>query len=300
MTVKKNNCFSTSIDMSLAAKLRKDLESQGFTLSSPPYTLFSAQKQGVVCTLYRSGKLTVQGKNKGEFIQFYLEPEILQSFHYTHPESYIDTTPHIGSDEAGKGDFFGPLCVAALYADSDGIKNLLQLGVQDSKRLSDSSVIKMAQSLKKSYSFSIVRLFPEKYNQLYLQFKNLNSLLSWAHTTVIEELYRKTGCKNVLVDQFAQENLLASFIARKKIPIALQQKVRGEEDLVVAAASILARASFIDGLEQLSQQYMVPLLKGASDKVIEQGKLLVAKMGPEILEKIGKIHFKTTLDINNS
>lgn len=300
MPEKKINCFSTTIDLSLADKLRKDLEEKEFSFSTPPYTIFSAKKKGIACTLYQSGKLTVQGKEKDPFIQFYLEPEIIGAFHYTHPEAYVEQEPHIGSDEAGKGDFFGPLCIAALYADTPGIKNLIKIGVKDSKKFSDTSIIKMAKTLKGSYPFSVIRLFPIKYNELYLKFKNLNSLLGWAHSTVIEDLYKKTHCKKVLVDQFAHEFVLSSFIRRKKIPIDLHQKHRGEEDPVVAAASIIARASFLDGLEQLSKEYNISLFKGASQQVVEQGKLLVNKYSPEVLEKVGKIHFKTTLEINGN
>lgn len=116
------NTFVATIDLALAAKLQTDLREQGFELTKPPYTIFSAQKQGISCTLYTSGKITVQGKGKDDFIAYYLEPEILKSLAYTYPESGVDMTPHIGVDEAGKGDFFGPLCIAGVQADEEGIK----------------------------------------------------------------------------------------------------------------------------------------------------------------------------------
>src|SRR5690348_5948122 len=97
--------FTTKIDLSLAPKLEEDLKAQGFILSKPPYTLFSAKKKGVSCTLYESGSLMVQGKEMDSFMEFYLEPEILHSFTYSHPEAHLDLKPHIGMDEAGKGDF---------------------------------------------------------------------------------------------------------------------------------------------------------------------------------------------------
>src|SRR5579864_6497505 len=119
------NTFVATIDIALADKLREDLSSQGFEFTKPPYTLFSAQKKGVSCILYTSGKLTVQGKDKDDFIAFYLEPEILQKLAYTHPELGVDLTPRIGIDEAGKGDFFGTLCIAGVQADEEGVKKLL-------------------------------------------------------------------------------------------------------------------------------------------------------------------------------
>src|SRR5437879_4136480 len=99
--------FVTELSKELVEKLRLDLESQGFEFSTPPYTLFSAKKKNLSVTLYRSLKLCVQGKEMASFIEFYLEPEILKEFHFTH--AVIDTSARIGGDEAGKGDFFGPL-----------------------------------------------------------------------------------------------------------------------------------------------------------------------------------------------
>src|SRR5437899_709139 len=118
----KPACFSTKIDLSLKEKLQSDLESQGFEISHPPYTLFSAKKKGISCTLYESGSLTVQGKDKEEFIEFYLEPEILKEFKFSNPEVHLDLTDRMGLDEAGKGDFFGPLCIAAVFANGEMIK----------------------------------------------------------------------------------------------------------------------------------------------------------------------------------
>ena len=112
----KSPCFVATIDVALEEKLRSDLTEQGFVLTHPLHTLFAAQKKGVSCTLYESGKLTVQGKDKDDFIAFYLEPEILQSFAYIHPTANIDLTARIGIDQAGKGDFFGPLCIAGVQA----------------------------------------------------------------------------------------------------------------------------------------------------------------------------------------
>ncbi len=148
----KSSCFTAKIDIKLASKLEEDLKGQGFELSKPPYTIFSAKKKGVSCTLYESGSLTVQGSEMEAFIEFYLEPEILREFRFSHPEAHLDLTPHIGMDEAGKGDFFGPLCIASVYADGEGIKKLQQMGVRDSKRISDESIHKLAKGIKRFLS----------------------------------------------------------------------------------------------------------------------------------------------------
>lgn len=287
------SCFVAEIDLKLADKLREDLVQKGFELTQPVHTIFSAQKKGVSCTLYTSGKLTVQGKEMEEFITFYLEPEILKDISFSYPEAKLDLTPRIGIDEAGKGDFFGPLCVAGVQAGGTQINELQKIGVRDSKRMSDASVLTCAKKIRETLPHSIVKISPIKYNELYDNFKNLNRLLAWGHATAISELVQKTGCRKVIIDQFASEHLVISALKRKELEVDLTQRHGAEEDLVVAAASILARAAFLQGLEDLSQNLGITLPKGASQKVVEIGRELVQKKGEEILSKVAKLHFKT-------
>lgn len=289
--------FTTKIDVKLAPKLMEDLKNQGFELSKPPYTVFSAKKKGVSCTLYESGSLTVQGKEMKEFMEFYLEPEILQTFQYSHPEAHLNLEPHIGMDEAGKGDFFGPLCVAAIYGDAEGIKKMRELGARDSKRISDDGILKIAKKLRAEFPYTVIRLFPKKYNELHGKFKNLNRLLGWAHAAALGDLALKTGCKKALLDQFAEKHVMENALKQKKVVIDLEQKVRGEEDLVVAAASILARAAFLEGMKTLGEEVGLELPKGASAAVKEAAKKLIAKFGPEVLDKVAKTHFKTASEL---
>jgi ribonuclease HIII len=289
------SCFVANIDLSLKEKLKSDLLDQGFQLTTPPYTIFSAQKKGISCTLYTSGKLTVQGKGKEEFIQFYLEPEILQSFTYSHPE--IDFTARIGIDEAGKGDFFGPLCIGGVYGDETIIKELLAIGVKDSKSISDKQIIVLKNKIVKAAPHAIVRIFPKKYNELYARFRNLNRLLGWGHATAICELVEKTGCREVIIDKFANENVVEDALKHKQLEAHLTQKHKAESDPVVAAASILARAAFLEGLEKLGEKVGMTLPKGASAQVITAGKALVSKHGEAILEEVAKLHFKTKEEV---
>jgi len=297
----KRSCFVSMINLDLADKLRKDLIEQGFKITVPPYTLFSAQKKGISCTLYASGKLTIQGKDMEEFITFYIEPEILQSVAFSYPETQVNTLPHIGVDESGKGDFFGPLCIAGIYADEAKIKQLLSLGVRDSKLLSDSAIGKLSAKIKPICPHAIVFISPKKYNELYANFHNLNKLLGWGHATVIAELVSKTHCTDVIIDQFASEDVVMNALKQKNIQVSLTQRHRAETaDPVVAAASILARAAFLEGLEHLMKQFEIELPKGASNQVIMTGKALVQKFGPQILEQIAKLHFKTKQEILDS
>ncbi|MCF7806214.1 MAG: ribonuclease HIII [Simkaniaceae bacterium] len=291
------DCFVTQMDLSLKDKLKSDLLSQGFEFFEPPYTIFSAKRNGIVVCLYKSGKLTVQGKNKNEFISYYLEPEILKDFSYNYPEVHIDFTPRIGIDEAGKGDFFGPLSIAGLYASEKCIKTLMTLGVKDSKSMSDNAICKVAKEIQKQCDYSCVTIFPEKYNELYATFKNLNALLAWGHATAIDNLVKKTGCTYVKIDQFAGEHYVEKAVEKKHLEISLHQQHRGESDIVVAGASILARYAFLEGLKKLSEEYRFELPKGASAKVIELGRAFVRKFGNEALARVSKTHFKTTQSV---
>jgi len=290
--------FTTKINISLAEKLKEDLTNQGFTFTKPPYTLFSAKKKGVTCILYESGSLVVQGKEMDSFIEFYLEPEILKTFHFSHPETHVDLTAHIGMDEAGKGDFFGPLCIAAVYADEAGIKKMLEMKVRDSKKMTDDGIVKLAKMIKGSFQYTVIRLFPLKYNELYGKFKNLNRLLGWAHASALGDLSAKSGCKEALIDQFADKHVMENALAQKKIlDVNLAQKTKGEEDPVVAAASILARAAFVEGIDSLSEEMGIELPKGANSKVKIAGQKVLAKFGKEGLIKVAKMHFKTASEL---
>ena len=298
MKSRKSSVFTKKIDLKLKDKLLADLKQQGFEMTFPEHTIFQAKKKKLTCTFYESGSLVVQGKNMDEFIQFYLEPEILKSFEYTYPEEHTDMTPRIGVDEAGKGDFFGPLCIAGIFADKTLIKKLIELKVKDSKRFSENSITNIAKTLK-TFPHVVIRLYPEKYNFLYTQFKNLNQLLGWAHATVIADLQKKTHCQKAIIDQFASKHVVETALKKKQAEIDLVQRHRGEEDIVVAAASILARDSFLQGLDKLSSEISFVLPRGASNIVKEAARKLVDQKGKDILTKVSKTHFKTTAEVTS-
>lgn len=289
----KPSTYVVSIDIKLGPKLVNDLKSQGFELSKPPYTIFSARKKGVSCTLYESGKLTVQGKDSPAFIEYYLEPEVLGTFTYGYEHVDVDETSRIGVDEAGKGDFFGPLCVAGVYAEKEAIIEMKKIGVKDSKTMADSVIFKLGKEIRKLCTVQIVKLNPAKYNELYVKFNNLNRLLAWGHASAIEQLVLKTGCTKAIIDQFAAEEVVETALAKKNIKIDLTQRHKGEEDVVVAAASILARQEFLNGLKALGDNYGMVLPKGASSIVLEAGVQFVRRFGSEHLKDVSKFHFKT-------
>lgn len=287
------NSYVATIDLAFADKLLLHLQQRECEITTPPYTRFSAKKKGLTCTLYESGKLVVQGKECSEFVEFYLEPEILKTFNFRHPLAKMDLAPHIGIDESGKGDFFGPLCVAGVYVQMEGFATLQALGVKDSKSLTDKTITKLAKEIKRHCLYHIVKINPIKYNQIYASFKNLNRLLAWGHATAIEQLVEQSGCQNVIVDQFADEHVVELALKRKNLVVNLTQRHRAEEDLAVAAASILARDAFIDGLHRLGQELGIVLPKGSSQATIAVGQAILKRWGEEKLREICKEHFKT-------
>ncbi len=285
--------FVATVDPSQIAKIKTDLRQQGFEFSIPPHAAFAAKKPGLSCTVYRTGKIVVQGKNMQEFLEFYLEPCVLKEFPHTHGPAF-DPTPRIGSDEAGKGDFFGPLCVASVYAGPDQVKILVDMGCRDSKTLSDKVICKIAEEVRRHFSCELFCLMPAKYNELYDKFQNLNRLLAWMHSATIGKLADKTGCQKALVDQFAKGPLMGSMLARNHPNIALEERTHAESDPVVAAASILARSAFVQGIDTLGEKIGMPLPKGAGAPVLKAGKMLVTSQGTQILPTVSKVHFQTT------
>ncbi|MFH0862243.1 MAG: ribonuclease HIII [Candidatus Altiarchaeota archaeon] len=198
----------------------------------------------------------------------------------------------IGTDESGKGDYFGPLVVAAVYVGDDEAK-LKKLGVKDSKKLSDPKALELAEEIKKSSPYDIVRINPEKYNKLHEKFGNLNILLAWAHARAIENLLAKVEAKKVISDQFGDEKYLKEKLMKKGKKVELIQMHRAESDTAVAAASVVARAAFLDSLAYLSRTYGIQFPKGATH-VEHQGRMFIAAYGQERLKEVAKVHFKTT------
>jgi ribonuclease HIII len=211
--------------------------------------------------------------------------------------------PSIGTDESGKGDFFGPLVCAAVYADERSATVLRAMGVRDSKRLSDRRCSELAESIQRTCrgQYSVVEISPARYNDLYEQFrregKNLNTLLAWAHARVLENLLGRVTCARAITDQFADPRFVQSKLQERGKQIDLIQMPRAEVHIAVAAASVLARARFLERLEVLSAQFDMTLPKGASAAVVQAGRALVKRFGTAALRQAAKLHFKTTTQV---
>lgn len=295
--------FTTMLTEEQAGRLASLLEEKGFESRQVPYARFSFSGPDVLVTVYeKKNKLLLQGKGTDEFVEFTLEPQVTGILSTPEEAEAGGTSgPHFGIDESGKGDYFGPLVVAGVYVDGRISSALRRLGVCDSKLVGTSSKIRsLAEGIRKvpGIRFHLVSIGPERYNQLYPEFKNLNRFLAWGHATVIEGLAVKVpDCPVALSDQFANPFVLKRALAAKKLSIRLEQRVRAESDVAVAAASILARERFVNWMDAAGNAAGMKLPLGASAQVVKAARQLVAVHGEDMLPKVAKMHFKTTQSV---
>ncbi|MDX2065962.1 MAG: ribonuclease HIII [Fimbriimonadaceae bacterium] len=204
-------------------------------------------------------------------------------------------SPRIGVDESGKGDYFGPLVVAACYVD-DAISERLG-GVMDSKKLTDAAALRLADIIAEHCPHHVIVWNPAEYNAKYEAIRNLNHLLADGHAAVIDAVMAEAAAELIISDEFAR----GGAIVKKRLgPQAraaqFVSRVRAEADLAVAAASVLARAGFLRALAELSETYGTTLPKGAT-VVRPVGEALVRKHGRDVLRQVAKLHFRTTEQI---
>src|SRR5277367_6453435 len=277
-----------------AAELEKLLKAQAYEFRTVPYARFAAAKTDVNIVFYESGKLVIQGKGTGDFIEFVLEPEILKEARLGYeavlnPELLL---PRLGVDESGKGDFFGPLCVAGVYVNGTMIEKWKDAGVRDSKNISSDKKIKdLAELIKETPGCvtSVVPIGNEAYNRLYLKMRSVNTLLAWGHARVIENLMGQRHRMipppvRAISDQFASnKETVAKALMTLGREVELVQRHKAESDIAVAAASILARHEFVTRLAALEKQYDFVFPKGASAAVDKTAKDFVERFGAEEL-----------------
>src|SRR5262249_1122858 len=294
------NSYTHPLTKEQAAKLRVLLEELGFAFSPKEWTIFFAQKKKLSVAVYEKGpKVLVQGKGVEEFVHFELESKILGEAKLGYEEVHSPEMfePHFGVDESGKGDFFGPLVIAGVYVDRGIARKLMDVGVEDSKRItSDARIRVLAEEIRKTSMglFEVVLVGPAKYNELYEKFGNLNKLLAWGHARVIENLLaKKPDCPRSLSDQFADVRVIEQSLLRHGRKLDIQQRPRAESDIAVAAASILAREAFINWLDREGKKVGMRLERGVSPAVANGAENLVAAKGPKVLRKVAKVHFRT-------
>lgn len=297
--------YTRPLTQGQAEKLRGLLEEKGFVMETKPHCLYAASSKEakVNVAVYEKGpKILVQGKGLEHFVQFTLEPEVLgvaelgyEQVH--HPEMF---SPHIGVDESGKGDFFGPLVVAGAYVDGSMAQKLREMGVMDSKRIgSDARIGALAKQMREAgVIHEIIVMGPRRYNELHEKFGNLNKLLAWGHAKIIENLLERVpDCPRALSDQFANPKVLERALQTRGKTIKLEQRTKAESDPAVAAASIFAREGFVQWLEVAGERHGVPLPKGVSPAVKQNAAELVARHGRGVLDDVAKMHFRTAREI---
>ncbi len=291
------NTFSEKITQKQAEEIKSILENLGATFDSVQYSVWRAKTSNFQAIYYTSGKLLIQGKNVSDIASKVNEILGKNSLSEKKEEFLMNAEKYIGTDESGKGDFFGPLVVAGVQVNSENKQKFIDLGVKDSKKLDDKKILQLANIIKANAVHSVVIMTPVKYNELYNKFKNLNKLLAWGHARAIENILEKSPCEYALADKFGDESLIKNALMQKGRSIILNQMVRAEADIAVACASVIARAEFVKRMADMEAKYELTMSKGASDKVVQQAKEFVKKYSFERLNEVAKIHFKTTNEL---
>lgn len=277
--------------------LRERLGRGDFEWRKPPHSEFGIKGEGVVVTLYQSGKLVIQGPDPQAFLARYgiedrPDPKRKKEAAKAPLDDALAQTlvTTVGSDETGKGDYFGPLVVCAVRVEPEQAEGLASQGVTDSKKVADKKALRLGAMLRQVLPCAVVRLDPQDYNQRYPNYSGLNPLLAELHAEAIRELV-SPGMR-VVVDQFATESVMRKALAG--LDVELVQGPRAERNAAVAAASIVARAEFLLALDELSEEIGESLPKGAGLQVDEVGAKLVGAQGQDVLERVAKLHFKNT------
>mgnify|MGYP003307961343 CR=1 FL=1 len=304
-----NTNYVYQLTMEQAELLKEVLQERNFEISEAPYCNFKASGNKVSIAMYLSGKLVIQGRGADEFIEFTLEPSVLKADSFLSQNMSISPSPayqgtmlsfepHAGTDESGKGDFFGPLVIASVFVDSkEAASALSALGVKDSKKVSgDKAILSLARQIVPlihgKYGMTVIG--PEAYNRLYDRIGNLNKLLAWGHARAMENMLNKAPeCTRAISDQFAAEHFIQDALLSGGKKIELIQRTKAESDIAVAAASILARAEFVKRMESLGQIAGITLPRGAGPQVDEAARSLAQTGGAELLSKFAKMHFST-------
>lgn len=268
--------------------------------ASPPGGLFRARTDYAVITAYKSGKVMFQGSNIQEEVRLWQNDENKTNKTKTSKlPSHLLTHTHIGSDESGTGDYFGPVTTCAVYLDKSHFNQLKTLGIQDSKLIKDEEILRLSKEIVKlEIPYSLLILHNEKYNQLQKKGWSQGKMKAMLHHYAIDNVRKKTNSNaSIVIDQFCLPSVYKNYLASEDLEFhenTFFLTKAEQHSLAVATASVIARASFLNEMELLSQETGHTLLKGASHKV----DLLIAKLirdkGEAYLNKIAKFHFANT------
>ena len=260
-----------------------------------PYAIFQAQEEDTVITLYESGKAMFQGISAD--VDASMWAMLQDKKEETNNEEDLYHITSIGSDEVGTGDYFGPVVVCATYVSIKDIKFLEKLKVKDSKQITDDYIRKIAPTIAKKIDYELLALSNKEYNEKYKTIKNINKIKAIMHNKVLYTLHqRHSDCNKIIIDEFAKENSYFNYlkeVTNVERNLIFTPKAENK-NMAVGAAAILARFTFLEIMDKLSDKYHEPLLKGASSEVDKQAERLIEKYGKEVLEDIAKLHFINT------
>jgi ribonuclease HIII len=279
--------------------LRKHLKALGFKFEERPHQVFLARYDPLTVNLYESGKITFGGNDQilQREVEWFLS-KLGAKANKSAPGMGFDGKMRIGTDESGKGDFFGPLVVAGVLVTPETEKGLQKIGAKDSKKVgSDKRIAEIAGDIRSTvglHSYDVVTIGPAKYNELHEKMENVNRILGWAHARVIENLLKENaGCRLAIADQFGDPDYIGRSLLERGTRIELIQVHKGERDIAVASASILARETFLRSMAKMSGEFGMGFPRGANE-VIEAAREFSDRYGKEKLNAVAKMHFSTS------
>jgi ribonuclease HIII len=279
--------------------LRKHLKALGFKFEERPHQVFLARYDPLTVNLYESGKITFGGNDQilQREVEWFLS-KLGAKAEKPAPGIGFDGKVRIGTDESGKGDFFGPLVVAGVLVTPETEKGLQKIGVRDSKKVgSDKKIMEIAGGIRSAvgpHNLNVATIGPAKYNELHEKMGNVNRILGWAHARVIENLLKENAdCRLAIADQFGDPDYIGRSLMERGKRIELIQVHKGERDIAVASASILAREAFLRSMAKMSEEFGIEFSRGAGE-VIEAAREFLDRYGKEKLNAVAKMHFSTS------
>ena len=288
--------YTLKMDPSEAPDIRRFLLQHGFEITDVPHTIFGAKGPGCVVNFYKSGKLLLQGKEadtwRGLMGDVTAAARPYHSALSKHPKPQPEQW--IGTDEAGKGDYFGPLVITGVAIKRKDLEILQTLGVDDSKAIADGRVQEMVLGITALCEVETIIISAAKYNQLHPQMRSVNRMLAWGHGKAIEALLERTDASWVLIDRFAQMPQIRRGFGPLGLAANIDAWPKAEEDPAVAAASIIARAAYLRSLASLSKRYGLQIKSGAGAPTLAVARRFVSMHGKEALNEVAKVHFATT------
>lgn len=302
---KKLSTYTVKLDDAQMEKLRGALTVRGWTPFEVAYARFAFKADHLKAnvTAYESGKVVIAGKGTEDFVRDTLEPEITMAAklgydEVLHPDWF---EPHAGLDESGKGDFFGPVVAATVVADKEAIDAWIKAGVKDSKKIVDTQIIKLDKIIRGTPRVVVetCQCGMNKYNELMARpGASLNRLLAWQHATAVAKAVARKPVPWGLLDQFTEQPLVQRELAKKGVTgFDLRMRTKAEEDPVVAAASVVARAEFVRQMHELSKRFGAKLQKGAGSQVKVQAAEIIQRFGARALGDFAKLHFRTAYEV---